>query len=176
MNTLVSLPACSARPASCCTPAAFANELERLYSALNGVTCAENPRTARLMSAGLRKISQKVVEEAAEVALEAVRERTDTTVGESADLLYHLVVLWHALEIRPADVWAEMRQRAQTNGIAEKRPKPCGRITADRSFNHGARHETQERALVSGSPIIHAPAGVGCAPISATRKDPPCDC
>jgi phosphoribosyl-ATP pyrophosphohydrolase len=87
------------------------------------VTCVKNPRTARLMRAGLRKISQKVVEEAAEVALEAVRKRTDTTVCESADLLYHLVVLWQALGIQPADVWAEMARRADTFGLAEKPPK-----------------------------------------------------
>jgi phosphoribosyl-ATP pyrophosphohydrolase len=133
MNALVALlPARPAGPASSCTPTVFANELERLYSALSGLTSAENPRTARLMRAGLRKISQKVVEEAAEVALEAVRNRTDTTVCESADLLYHLVILWHELGIRPADVWAEMRQRAEIAGIAEKRPKQHGRVTARR--------------------------------------------
>ena len=124
MNASVALlPARLAGTASC-APIAVASDLERLYNALNEVTWAENPRTARLMRAGLRKLSQKVVEEAAEVALEAVRRRTDTTVWESADLLYHLVVLWHALGIQPADVWAEMRRRAQITGIAEKRPKP----------------------------------------------------
>jgi phosphoribosyl-ATP pyrophosphohydrolase len=133
MNTLVALmPARPAGLASSCAPTVFADELERLYGALNGLTSAENPRTARLMSAGLRKISQKVVEEAAEVALEPVRNRTDTTVCESADLLYHPVILWHELGIRPADVWAEMRQRAEIAGIAEKRPKQHGRVTARR--------------------------------------------
>jgi phosphoribosyl-ATP pyrophosphohydrolase len=75
------------------------------------------------MRAGLRKISQKVVEEAAEVALEAVRKRSDTTVRESADLLYHLIILWHELGIQPADVWAEMQRRAETFGVAEKLSK-----------------------------------------------------
>lgn len=98
-------------------------ELERLHGALDRVSVEENPRTARLLHAGLRKISQKVVEEAAEVALEAVRKRIDTAVCESADLLYHLVVLWQALGIRPDDVWMEMRRRADTFGIAEKPPK-----------------------------------------------------
>jgi phosphoribosyl-ATP pyrophosphohydrolase len=132
MKALVALPpALPAGYAPPCAPIIAADELERLYCALNGVTRAENPRTARLMSAGLRKISQKVVEEAAEVALEAVRKRADTTVRESADLLYHLVILWHELRIQPADVWAEMRRRADTFGIAEKRPKRHGLAPAE---------------------------------------------
>src|ERR1700737_2941793 len=44
-------------------------------------------------------------------------------VRESADLLYHLVALWHRAGIDPADVWIEMRSRADTLGIAEKLPK-----------------------------------------------------
>lgn len=127
MRAFVALPpAPPAGRASSRAPIVAGDELERLYCALSGVTRAENPRTARLMNAGLRKVSQKVVEEAAEVALEAVRKRTDTTVCESADLLYHLVILWHELGIQPADVWAEMRRRADSFGIAEKLPKRHG--------------------------------------------------
>ncbi|MHB1799643.1 MAG: phosphoribosyl-ATP diphosphatase [Vulcanimicrobiaceae bacterium] len=98
-------------------------EVERLYAALNRVSWSSNPRTARLLSASLRKMSQKVVEEAAEVALEAVRKRTDAAVRESADLIYHLIVLWHKCGIEPEQIWAEMRQRADAAGIAEKLPK-----------------------------------------------------
>lgn len=102
-------------------------QIERLYSALSQVTWADNPRTARLLASGLRKKSQKVVEEAAEVALETVRKRTDAAVRESADLIYHLVVLWHECGIEPEQVWSEMRQRAETLGLAEKLPKLPGR-------------------------------------------------
>ena len=102
------------------------NEIERLYAALDDVTSAGNPRTAQLLASGLRKKSQKVVEEAAEVALETVRKRPGAAIRESADLLYHLVVLWHECGIEPEQVWAEMRQRADTTGIAEKLPKRPG--------------------------------------------------
>jgi phosphoribosyl-ATP pyrophosphohydrolase len=102
-------------------------EIERLFAALDRVTWADNPRTARLLASGLRKKSQKVVEEAAELALETVRKRTDAAVRESADLIYHLVVLWHECGIDPASVWAEMRHRADVAGIAEKLPRPRGR-------------------------------------------------
>lgn len=104
-------------------------EIERLFAALDRVSWANNPRTARLLASGLRKKSQKVVEEAAEVALETVRKRSNAAVRESADLLYHLVVLWHECGILPEQVWAEMRQRADAIGIAEKLPKPPGRAS-----------------------------------------------
>uniref|UniRef100_UPI003CF59610 phosphoribosyl-ATP diphosphatase n=1 Tax=Sphingomonas sp. PSPC2-2 TaxID=2804576 RepID=UPI003CF59610 len=121
MNAVVALlPARPAGTNTTCANTIFANDLEQLYNALNDVTLTEHARTAELMNAGLRKISQKVVEEAAEVALEAVRKRTQKTVSESADLLYHLVVLWHALNIEPSEVWAEMRRRVESMGIAEK--------------------------------------------------------
>ncbi len=105
-------------------------ELDLLFAALDQVDKAMNPRTSRLLACGLRKKSQKVVEEAAEVALETVRKRTGAAVRESADLLYHLVVLWHECGIQPDQVWAEMRQRSGRLGIAEKLPKSLGRAQA----------------------------------------------
>ena len=105
-------------------------EMDLLFAALDQVSWATNPRTARLLASGLRKKSQKVVEEAAEVALETIRKRTGAAVQESADLLYHLVVLWHECGIQPDQVWAEMQERSGRCGIAEKLPKPPGRIPA----------------------------------------------
>jgi len=109
-----------------------ANEVDRLYTALDCVNWAGNPRTARLMGSGLRRLSQKVVEEAAEVALEGVRKRNGAVVRESADLIYHLVVLWHELGIQPDQIWTEMRLRADTIGLAEKLPKTKARAPVGR--------------------------------------------
>lgn len=106
--------------------AATSAELERLYRSLCEATETINPRTFRLLQSGNRKIAQKLIEEAGEVAIEAVRHRTKSTVRESADLLYHLVVLWHRAGVRPADVWQEMQSRAERFGLAEKLPKPPG--------------------------------------------------
>ena len=102
-------------------------ELERLYTSLGQVTAASNPRTFKLLEAGTRKIAQKVIEEAGEVALEAVKYRDKGVVHESADLLYHLVVLWCRAGVEPASVWQEMQARASALGIAEKLPKTAGR-------------------------------------------------
>ncbi len=73
---------------------------------------------------GRTKIAKKVVEEAAEVALEAVAERRRGMIEESADLIYNLVVLWADAGLSPGDVWAEMDRRRARLGIAEKLPKP----------------------------------------------------
>jgi phosphoribosyl-ATP pyrophosphohydrolase len=98
-------------------------ELDRLHRSLSEVTPENHPRTARLLASSTRKTAQKVIEEAGEVAIEAVKHHTRGIVRESADLLYHLVALWHRAGIDPADIWTEMRSRADTLGIAEKLPK-----------------------------------------------------
>jgi len=102
---------------------ADATELDFLYAALSQVTAATNPRTFKMLGSTNRKISQKVIEEAGEVALEAIRHRNRGVVRESADLLYHLIVLWRRAGIDPSQIWAEMHQRATAFGLAEKRPK-----------------------------------------------------
>jgi phosphoribosyl-ATP pyrophosphohydrolase len=98
-------------------------ELDLLYRSLAEVTPENHPRTARLLASSTRKTAQKVIEEAGEVALEAVKHHDRGIVRESADLLYHLAALWHRAGIDPADVWIEMRSRADALGIAEKLPK-----------------------------------------------------
>ncbi|HEX4557387.1 MAG TPA: phosphoribosyl-ATP diphosphatase [Xanthobacteraceae bacterium] len=102
---------------------AGSSEIERLHDTLPAVTPESHPRTAKLLGSGTRKVAQKVIEEAGEVALEAVRRNNGGVARESADLLYHLVVLWRRLGIDPAEIWSEMRRRADAMGIAEKLPK-----------------------------------------------------
>jgi len=111
----------SREPEIVCEPGP--DELSRLYAALDLVTSHTNPRTARLLAAGAKRMAQKLVEEAAEVALEASHRHARATVRESADLLYHLVVLWRECGIAPDEIWSEMRQRAVRFGIAEKLTK-----------------------------------------------------
>ena len=109
---------------------ANAAEIARLYDDLDRVNERDNPRTARLLACGRTKLAQKLMEEAAETVLEAVLHRSRGVVRESADLVYHLVVLWHDCGVTPDEVWAEMRRRADKLGIAEKLPKSPGRQTA----------------------------------------------
>jgi phosphoribosyl-ATP pyrophosphohydrolase len=99
--------------------------VERLYQAVlsrRGDPPAAS-RTAKLLAAGRAKMAQKIGEEAVEVAIDAIRADRGAVVNESADLLYHLVVLWAEMGIRPGDVWSEMARRETLLGIAEKLPK-----------------------------------------------------
>jgi len=77
--------------------------------------------TARLLARGNPKIAQKLGEEAVEAVIEGVRGDPAALVGESADLIYHLFVLWAALGLTPDDIAAELASRAGISGIAEKR-------------------------------------------------------
>jgi len=81
---------------------------------------AETSYTAKLFAKGRKKIAQKVGEEAVETVIAALAEGPDAVVGESADLIYHLLVLWAECGVAPERVWAELGRRAGTSGIAEK--------------------------------------------------------
>ena len=108
-------------------PLPTSEAIARLWSALDEHVKLQAPvpeRTARLVSAGDRKMAQKLVEEAGEAALAAILKDRVELVRESADLIYHLTLLWASLGIRPDEIWAEMTERESAYGLAEKRAKP----------------------------------------------------
>ncbi|WP_343564372.1 phosphoribosyl-ATP diphosphatase [Kiloniella sp. b19] len=76
--------------------------------------------TAKLFAKGTGKIAQKVGEEAVETVIEAMKGDREALTAESADLLFHLLVLWADQDIRPDDVWAALEKRRGTSGISEK--------------------------------------------------------
>src|SRR5450759_2267940 len=102
--------------------------LERLWRVIESRRGADpdTSYTAKLLARGTAKIAQKLGEETVEAVIEAVRGDRAGLVGESADVLYHLLVLWADAGIDPAEIWAELQRREGVSGIAEKtsRPKP----------------------------------------------------
>jgi len=96
--------------------------LDSLYQVIDSRRGADpaSSHTARLFAGGLDKIAQKVGEEAVETVIEGAQGRKDGVVSESADLLYHLLVLWAASGVTPGEVWAALEARQGTSGIAEK--------------------------------------------------------
>jgi phosphoribosyl-ATP pyrophosphohydrolase len=76
--------------------------------------------SARLLSRGTPKVAQKFGEEAVECIIEAVGGDTAALVAESADVLYHLLVLWVSAGVHPSEVWAELERREGVSGVAEK--------------------------------------------------------
>jgi len=81
---------------------------------------SEQSYTAKLLSQGVEKCAKKFGEEAVETALAAVSGNKAHLAAESADALYHLLVLWAAAGITPDDVYAALKAREGQSGIAEK--------------------------------------------------------
>ena len=106
-------------------PSLDARVLDRLYATISKRRRAD-PRTsytAKLLAGGVDKIGGKVIEEAAETVAAALNEGPRRVAAESADVLYHLLVLWTAAKVRPARVWAELARREGVSGIAEKKSR-----------------------------------------------------
>lgn len=101
---------------------AEAHVLDRLYAVIDGRKHAdpESSYTARLFSRGRQQIAKKLGEEAVEALIEGVRGDKPKLIGESADMLYHLLTLWAATNVQPHSVWAELARREGISGIAEK--------------------------------------------------------
>ncbi|MGG5886644.1 phosphoribosyl-ATP diphosphatase [Falsiroseomonas sp. HC035] len=86
--------------------------------------------SARLLARGTPKVAQKLGEEAVECVIEATLGNRAATVLESADLLYHLIVVWVDAGIDPSEVWAELARRQGISGIAEKAARPKALVRA----------------------------------------------
>jgi phosphoribosyl-ATP pyrophosphohydrolase len=96
--------------------------LDRIYTVIESRRGADpdTSNTARLFAKGTEKIAQKLGEEAVETVIEGVRGRKKELIAESADLLYHLLVLWADRGVKPRDVWEELSQREGISGLLEK--------------------------------------------------------
>lgn len=76
--------------------------------------------SARLLQRGIAKVAQKFGEESVECVIEAVTGNKQALIAESADVLYHLLVLWVSAGVHPSEVWAELERREGVSGVAEK--------------------------------------------------------
>jgi phosphoribosyl-ATP pyrophosphohydrolase len=100
----------------------FATALSRL-SATIAARQGDDPSqsyTAKLLSQGPVKAAQKLGEEAIETALAAALNDADGVASESADLIYHWLVLLRASEVSLDEVAAKLEAREGQSGLAEK--------------------------------------------------------
>lgn len=81
---------------------------------------AEKSYVAKLFTKGRKKIAQKVGEEGVETALAAVMDDKGEVISESADLLFHMMILWTDMGITPDDIFEELARREGISGIDEK--------------------------------------------------------
>ena len=76
--------------------------------------------TSFLFNKGMNKIAQKVSEETAETIIEALQGKKKLAVQESCDLLYHLIVMWSKLGVKPEEIWNELEKRMKNPKIKKK--------------------------------------------------------
>jgi phosphoribosyl-ATP pyrophosphohydrolase len=104
------------------SPEVAASVLDRIWAVVTSRRNAspEVSHSARLLSRGTAKVAQKFGEEAIECLIEATRGNAERLVAESADVLYHLIVMWVNAGVSPEDVWGELHRREGMSGVAEK--------------------------------------------------------
>ncbi|MGV8832748.1 MAG: phosphoribosyl-ATP diphosphatase [Devosia sp.] len=88
--------------------------------ALRAAASPDESYTAKLISRGIEKCAQKLGEEATEAVIAAVTANKPELVKESADVLYHLLVVLRAAGVPLGDVMAELDSRTAQSGLAEK--------------------------------------------------------
>jgi phosphoribosyl-ATP pyrophosphohydrolase len=80
----------------------------------------ETSWTAKLLAAGPERAAKKLGEEAVEAVIAAVKGDRDELIAESADLLYHLLVVLKARDVALQDVLSQLEARTARSGLAEK--------------------------------------------------------
>lgn len=100
--------------------------LSRLFAVIESRRTADpkDSYVATLLHSGASGIAQKVGEEAIETIVAATAGDVPGTVHESADLMFHLMVLWAHLGITPGDVLDELERREGISGHTEKQNRP----------------------------------------------------
>ncbi len=98
------------------------NTLQKLYDTIlsRKGEDASASYTASLFAKGVNKITQKVGEETIETCIESINGNKEKIAQESADLIYHLLVLWAHHDITPQDIMDVLEAREGISGIDEK--------------------------------------------------------
>ncbi len=99
--------------------------IDRLFATITErrAASAKKSYTAKLLAAGVAQCAKKLGEEGVEAALAAVGGKKREIVAESADVLYHLLVLWAACDIKPKSVYDALEARRGRSGLTEKRTR-----------------------------------------------------
>lgn len=97
--------------------------LDELFAVIEGRKGGDpsTSYTAKLFAKGRGHIAKKFGEEAVETVIAATSQQKAELIAESADLLYHLLVLWAERGIKPAEVFAELEKRKGVFGLDEKK-------------------------------------------------------
>jgi len=100
------------------------NELQKLWKTIELRAKNKNSKdsyVAFLLEKGVKECAKKLGEEAVEASISAVKEDKKETIKESADLIFHLFVLWKSLGLFPQEVMEEIEKRSNISGLDEKK-------------------------------------------------------
>ena len=100
----------------------MAHVLDRLYDTIAARRTADPAKsyTAKLLHDGVERCAKKFGEEAVETVIAAMKADKKAIASESADVLYHLLVLWAATGVEPSEVYAALEAREGRSGLEEK--------------------------------------------------------
>lgn len=84
----------------------------------------EESWTAKLLAAGPERCAKKLGEEAVEAVIAAVKGDREELIAESADLIYHLLVVLLSRDVALQDVLGQLEARTARSGLAEKAARP----------------------------------------------------
>jgi phosphoribosyl-ATP pyrophosphohydrolase len=100
----------------------MSDSLDRLFAIIDARKGADpsSSYTAKLLAEGVEKCAKKFGEEATETVIAAISRDKTELAKESADVLYHLLVLWAASGVTPQEVYAVLRAREGQSGLEEK--------------------------------------------------------
>ena len=112
--------------------------LDRVFRAIQARRAAapESSYVASLLAQGTAAIAKKVGEEATETVIAALGGDKQAVARESADLMFHLMVLWADAGLAPADVHAELARRGRRLGLGRE-ARPARPIALSRRSRHG---------------------------------------
>jgi phosphoribosyl-ATP pyrophosphohydrolase len=99
--------------------------IDQLYATIIARKSARASKsyTAQLLRRGVAQCAKKLGEEGVEAALAAVSGKKKDIVAESADVLYHLLVVWAATGVKPKAVYDALEARRAQSGLAEKKSR-----------------------------------------------------
>ena len=104
----------------------MSHALDKLFATIASRKGADPTQsyTAKLLAGGVEKCAKKFGEEATEAVIAAIQKDKAELAKESADVLYHLMVLWAASGLTPDDVYAILQSREGQSGLEEKASRP----------------------------------------------------
>ena len=96
--------------------------IKEIFSILKerGKTSNETSYTSQLIK-NPDFLAKKLGEESSELIIDFIKKNKKGIINESADLLYHILVIWISADVDPQEVWNELSKRQSQTGIEEKK-------------------------------------------------------